>query len=328
MPLPADPMVGSLEDDISALEGARDTLSRAGDEIGVGLCESALGFRLWAACRAEDAHLAYRRAHEAHRRAGGATARRRMIGALVASAVMSGTHVEGIRRMIDELRDEAVDPGPLLAATLRGAQARMDFVRGAIGFDEMRAACDEEIALLEQTGFLLQAALPRNFALIVAPRMVGDLEAAEAGAQVGVAETERVGARFYLANQLGVWASILCERGDPAGALEIVGRARAIAAADDVADQISLDSAEAWARTLQGEHEVAVQLVERARRTARGIQMALVTDEIDETDAVLHASSGDVDGARRLYEGMIARADGRGAVRWAERHRRKLAELG
>jgi hypothetical protein len=204
----------------------------------------------------------------------------------------------------------------------------MDFQSGLVDREAMHAAGEEEVALLEQTGQLITAQFSRNFDLVAAPRMLGDAVATEHGARIQVEEAERLGAQAFLANNLASWASALCDLGDAPRALAAVARGRELAQIDDVADQICLDKAEAHARALLGDHAAAGALVERARQRAEGIQMVVVTSELDETDAEIHALRGDIAGARALLIGLVERADARGAPRWATRHRRRLAELG
>jgi class 3 adenylate cyclase len=323
-----DVVLGSLDEDVARLEGARAVLAGAGDAIGVALCEEALGWRYWGACRAGDAHAAYRRARATAAGAGSTVLQRRLLGSIVITAVMSGAHLDEVRALIDELYEDALEAGPLVAAMLRAARARMDFQSGLVDRDAVHAASEEEVALLEQTGLLVTAQFSRNFDLVVAPRLLGDAVATERGARKQLEEAERLGAQAFLANNLASWASALCDLGDAPRALEAVARGRELAQVDDVADQISLDCAEAHALALLGDHEAARALVERARRTAEGIQMVVVSIELDEADAAVRVLRGDTNGARTLLAGIIERAAARGATLGAERHRRRLADLG
>ena len=313
-----------LEDDIATAEAARDTLAAAGDALGVILCDEAIGWRYWGDCRAADAHRTFVRARET---AGSTTLPRRLINWLVITAVLSGMHLDAILRMIDDLYVEAVEAGPLVAATLRASRARVAFGSGEGDESSLRAAADEELAMLEQTGSFLNAAFAKNFSSVVLPRLLGDAQAVERGARERVAETEHLGAPFFLANTLATWAIALCELGDATRALEAVDRARGIAIEGDIAGRIGLDCAEAYARGLHGEHEAAAVLIERARSAAAEVQMVNVIDEVDEVDAALHRLRGDVEGARALLRELVNRSEARGARRWAEQYRVKLAEL-
>jgi class 3 adenylate cyclase len=322
-----DVVLDSLYEDVARLEGARAVLAGVDDAIGMALCDEALGWRFWGACRAGDAHAAYRRARATAVSAGSTALQRRLLGSIVITAVMSGTHLDEVRALIDELYEDAVEAGPLVAAMLRAARARMDFQRGLVDHDAVHATSEEEVALLEQTGLLVTAQFSRNFDLVVAPRLLGDAVATELGARMQLEEAERLEAHAFLANNLASWAWALCDLGDAERALEAVARGRELAQVDDVADQISLDCAEARALALLGDHDAARALVERARHTAEGIQMVMVTIELDETDAEVRALRGDTDGARALLAGLVERAEARGAPRGADRHRKRLAAL-
>jgi tetratricopeptide (TPR) repeat protein len=322
-----DVVPGPLEDDIASVQAARGTLAAAGDALGVILCDEAIGWRYWGDCRAADAHRAFLRARETALDAGSTSLQRRLINWVVITAVMSGMHLDAIVRMIDDLYAEAVEAGPLVAATLRASRARLAFVSGDGDVASLRAAAGEELAMLEQTGSFLNAGFSRNFLTVVLPRLLGDAPAVERGARERVEETEQLGASFFLANTLAMWAIALCELGDATRALEAVDRARGIAIEGDIADRIGLDCAEAYGRALHGEHEAAAALIERARSTATGIQMVTVADELDEVDAALHRLRGDAEGARALLRQLVDRCEARGARRWAEQYRVKLAEL-
>lgn len=319
---------GPLEEDIAAVQAARDTLAAAGDALGVILCDEAMGWRYWGDCRAADAHRVFLQAREVALDAGSVVLQRTLIDWIVVSAVMGGMHLNTILRLIDDLSAEAVEAGPLVAATLRAVRARMAFISDTGDAATVRAAADEELALLEQTGSFHAGGFSRNFLAVVLPRLLGDAAAAERGAREWAEELERLGGQFFLANALATWAIALCDLGDAASALQAVDRARSIVVAGDIADEIGLDCAEAYARALRGEHEAAAALIERARGAAAGIQMVIVTEELDEVDAALHRLRGDLDGARELLGQLVDRCEARGARRWAALYRRKLAGLG
>jgi hypothetical protein len=259
----------------------------------------------------------------------GSTAlQRRLLGSIVMTAVMSGAHLDEVRALIDELYEDALEAGPIVAAMLRAARARIDFQCGLVDRDAVRATSQAEVALLEQTGLLIGAQFSRNFDRVVAPRLLGDAVETERGARMQLEDAERLPAQAFLANNLASWASALCDLGDVPRALEAIARGRELAQVDDVADQVSLDCAEAHALALLGDHDAARALVERARRTADGIQMVVVSIEIDETDAAVCTLRGDTDGARTILERLVTQAEARGGARAADRHRRRLAELG
>ena len=113
----------------------------------------------------------------------------------------------------------------------------------------------------------------------------------------------------------------------PSSALAVVQEARGLADPDDVADQLQLDLAEAYARALTGDGEHAWRLVERARDRAQGTDMEEPGLHHEFVEARIRFALGDVDGARRLLAGLAERYARRGLRRYAERYRRDLAEL-
>jgi hypothetical protein len=189
-----------------------------------------------------------------------------------------------------------------------------------------RASHDEIDALL-QTGAEASASQARIYTDVVAPWLESDAAGVERGARERCLEVERLGLAFYHANTLGNWATALCDTGDRQAALEAIGKARQVAAADDVADQIVIDAAEAYARALGGERRAALELLERAHRQADGIDMVLVTEELDHVEAMVRGHLGDLAQAREVLTALVERAEARGIHRYADRYRRDLAGL-
>ena len=125
-----------------------------------------------------------------------------------------------------------------------------------------------------------------------------------------------------------MWAAGLCLRGDAERALAGVEEARELADPDDVADQLQLDLAEAYARALAGDSEHAWPLVERARDRARETDMEEPGLHHEFVEARVLVVLGDLDGARRLLAGLAERYARRGLRRYAERYRSELEALG
>ena len=125
-----------------------------------------------------------------------------------------------------------------------------------------------------------------------------------------------------------MWAAGLCLRGDAERALAVVEEARELADPDDVADQLQLDLAEAYARALAGDSERAWPLVERARDRARETDMEEPGLHHEFVEARVLVVLGDLDGARRLLGDLAERYARRGLRRYAERYRSELEALG
>ena len=100
-----------------------------------------------------------------------------------------------------------------------------------------------------------------------------------------------------------------------------------VATDDDLGDQIVLDAADAYAHALGGERRVALELLERAHAHAKGIDMTIVTDQLDHVDATVRALLGEVERARAKLTALVERAEARGLHRWADRYRRDLDAL-
>jgi class 3 adenylate cyclase len=319
--------IGPLAELTGRLDDAQRVLEDAGDLLGVARCENARGWVYWSAARAGDAHRAYRRAHDALRRAGSTALQRTVINGVMIGAIFSGTPADDIRRLLDEFEDEAVEAGPLLAATMRAFRARVEFGTGTGDLAALQAATDHEVKLLEQTGASAAAEVAQNYVRSLVPWLEGDAPGVERGARTRLEWTERLGLHIYEANALGEWAAALCDLGEADAALEAVARGREVASPDDVADQIILDASEAHALALHGDQKAAFALIAQARRTAENIDMIFTTDQVDEVEAKIRQLASDISGARSILTGLVERAEQRGFHRWADRYRRDLSAL-
>ena len=123
---------------------------------------------------------------------------------------------------------------------------------------------------------------------------------------------------MMLPNALGNWAISLCRLGDAGAALHAVSRGRSLARADDVADQITLDTAEGYAWALEDEAERAFALLGRATKAVDAIDMVFLAENVAYVEARARLALGDVDEARALLEGLRDATDARGQRRWAD----------
>ncbi len=300
----------------------------AGDTVGAARCVRARGLVAWGACRTAVARAAYERAYALFRDAGVASLQRDAMDVVIIAAAFAGAHVDEVRRLLDGLREDAAAGGPLLAAGVEAAAARVQYGAGEIDRRQLERAIEEHVLLLRETGAEVGILWTRNY-LSVAAWLEGDAEGELRAVREAVVEHERAGAgaSMFLANAIARVATVLCRHGDADAALEELARARAIAHADDVADQIELDAAEAHARALRGEAEEARRLLERAHRRAAGIDMAFTVNALLYAESAVLAALGDVEVARTLLARLAADAEARGAHRFAGRYRRDLAEL-
>jgi tetratricopeptide (TPR) repeat protein len=324
-----DPASGDAELRLSRIEEARAVLESAGDALGLVRCERARAWVYWAEMRFNDAHVAYRRAFELLRQAGSRALHREMLFDVCLSSAFGGVStVEERLQVYDELEPEAQLAGPLLATTLRAFRTRMRYLAGELDGVDLRAATDEEVRLLEETGAgAVAIASSRHFLDRAVPWVEGDAVAAEAGARQWVENTASTARHVYHANALGNWAVALCELGEHERALTAVQEARELADPNDVADQIVLDQAEAYALALAGETARARPLLDRARVRTEATQLTAPMDNPRHGEACVLRELGDVEGARRLLQGLVELSTQRGFHRVADRYRRDLAAL-
>ena len=107
-----------------------------------------------------------------------------------------------------------------------------------------------------------------------------------------------------------------------------MARGREVTEEGDVADEIVLDLAEAYARAALGEASAADELLARARRTVEATDAATYVDKVDYAEAIIRRRLGDVADARSLLAGLVQSSEQRGFHRYADRYRRDLEALG
>ncbi|MCZ7587982.1 MAG: hypothetical protein M5U27_03800 [Gaiella sp.] len=323
-----NPLVGAVDEQLALLDGARAVLEAAGDTVGLVRCERTRGWVYFWAVRFREAYLAYRRALELPRQAGSRVLRREAVVELSICAVIGGAADTGeVLRLLDELETEVEASGPLLGATLRAATARSRYLAGDLDAQAVRAAGVEEARLLEESGGGASAvALARHFDRWVVPWVEGDTVECETGARRWVEHTRTVGSGFH-AHALGNWAVALCDLGEPERALDAVQQGRRLADPNDIADQVVLDQAEAWAVALTGAAERARALLERARERTDGIDAAQPVSDPLYVEARVLSVLGDVSDARRVLQGLVDRETALGRQRAVDRYRRDLAAL-
>ena len=318
---------GPLDELLARLDEAEAVLTERRDRMGLARAEHARAWAYWGACRGRDAHEAYLRA-QAHIAAVGATILQRdVIFGICLTGVFGGIRADDLIRLLDELDRSAAAAGPLLEATVAAFRARVEYASGRGGIDAVREAADREIQLLEQVGARLALVTARMYERVVVPWVEGDDREVERGARARVEETKMFGTRLFYANALGMWAIALCRVREPERALELVEEARSLASPDDVADQITLDLAEGYARALLGQSAEAQPLIERAAARAETIEMWSPAFDHRYDEAWARKAQGDLEGARRLLTELFEANAARGFHRMAARYRRDLAAL-
>ena len=188
-------------DQASELDEAQAVLAAAGDDRGVARCEQARGVVAWGAGHAGTAHEAYQRAYDAMRRAGSTASERQLVTQLMITAVFKGTHVDELERLRDEFAAGA-RRGPLFDATMAAMRARHGYLGGAVPYEELEAATQEESRLLHETGSVHAALMGSGF-LAIALWLEGDLEGRERLVRERISGYESLEDRTFLANVLG-----------------------------------------------------------------------------------------------------------------------------
>ena len=313
--------------ELTRVDEAQRTLRGTGDISGVACCEEARFWLYWGLGYARDAHLAVLAALDGRREAGLVARQSTLISWVVLSAIHSGASADALRSLIDRVDDSAEAAGPLLAATLRSARARVDYAAGSIDLEALRERTRDEIEFLEQIGIGPSRSVSAYFLNMLAPWLEADSAGHALGRRRTLEAEEGLGTTLYLANIQAEWALSLCEGGDAPGALDAVARGRDVMEPGDVADQVLLDAAEGWARALQGSGETALRLLGRARAAVERIDLASTTDQVDYVDAAVRVALGDLAAARALLESLVERSEARGFHRYADRYRRDLRVL-
>jgi hypothetical protein len=248
-----------------------------------------------------------------------------LITMIPTSAVFAGLPLSEVRAIGDALERDAKDAGPLLAESVRASRARSDSMAGLLGIDEARGAVIRYSDLLRQVGSDLEAEYSSG--ILVAFAQFEGPEEHEREARGRAERLEALGDRLYLANALADWAAASCGVGNAEQALEVVARGRALARADDIADVSGLNMSEAYARALVGDRERAEGLIRETHDMLSDVDMAFVVASARSLEAHTRAALGDVDEARAILTQLLADAERRGFVRFADLYRRDLAAL-
>ena len=314
----------SIPDLLSDLADAQRGLERAGDALDIVRCERAREVLSWAACRADLAHSASRRAYDLLRELGRPALQRDVIDGLIATSVFSGASSAEVRALVDRVASDLLpDAGPLLAASLASARSRIDYLSGRIEADEARRVLEHLAKLLGEVGSERGQLEVRGFLPFIAEQEGDDAEAERVSREL-VAAHERLNNLYVLANTLAGWSLSLSRLGNTDEALRAVARGRQLVRSEDIGDQIRLDLAEARAVAAQGDHQAARALVDRARRTSEGMVMAPTSYEIEGVDAEVRQLAGDLAGAEGIARKLVEQISNRGALRMAATYRRRV----
>ena len=304
----------------------RTSSRRAGDLVGLGRGECARAWVYWGACRMSDAHSAWRSAREHLLNAGSTILARDVVFGLCLSAAFGGSDAEAFLRLLDELEDETARAGPVISTMLRSFRARWRYAMG-----EVDARCGPRSArggdgVARAGGRVTATWRAGRLERIVIPMLDGDLDGMEAGDAVGGRRgRSRRPCTTPTRSRYGRWGCACSAT--PTVRSRSSQEARGLAAPDDVADQLQLDLAEAYARALTGDGEHAWRSSRGHATGRKGPTWRRRGLHHEFVEARIRLALGDVDGARRLLAGLAERYARRGLRRYAERYRRDLTEL-
>jgi hypothetical protein len=279
------------------------------------------------ACHADRAHEAYRRAFELLRGQHREFEQLHVASLVAVSAGFADMRIEQHRRLHADLRAELErHAGPLTLAYFDALGAPIEYLAGSLSAEEVRRTLVRHAELLEQTGSMHAATASLGFL----PRlawMEGDRAEYEARLRSDVQRFEQMSEARVLVNATANWALALSQTGQHARALEEVTTARGLGRADDVADQVALDVAEAHARAMLGQHLRAAELIQRARDRMDGLVMRPISEFIAAVDAEVRAARGDVAEAHEIARALADDFEARGLARIAEFYRSRFLQM-
>ncbi|MEO8246443.1 MAG: AAA family ATPase [Chloroflexota bacterium] len=316
----------SVSDCRRMLADGEDVIRAAGDLGGMARLEVARAWAEWAACRADLALAAYRRAWDLFEAAGIHGYRVELIDHIAGALAFAGANAGEGRAELDRLAASiGEDGGPLFDAGFAANVGRNQYMSGAISVGQVREVIERLATLYRQTGSERRARSTASF-VAVAAGLEGDRELAEALRRAHVEYLRRMGDESVIVGETAAWATSLVELGRAAEALAIVREARVGSRPDDIGDQIGLDGAEGFALAHLGDRAALVCFA-RARERAEGIVMAPMTTSLSLLEAKANLLLGEPDVARRIAEAIIGDFEGRGLLRVAAAARRDVLDV-
>jgi class 3 adenylate cyclase len=321
-----NPIAGRAPEDVLAeIDAAQAVLEPTGDVLALARCELARGQAEWVRCHMGNAREALLRALELERSVGFRGHLRWLAQSTALAGALSGVHAQEVLTLIDDLERDAATAGPLAEGAVRGMRARISFSAGVWELPEVEATITTEGRLLVEAGHDVTAVEWDNYRSVAAWLLGRDAEAARL-ARANADALEGLGS-VYHANIVAHAAFYNALDGALSDALADVDRARGLALADDVADQLQIDLAEALARSCLGERDAAERLLERVRLAVAKIDMDPLQEEVDVVEGYVRHAFGDEAAARVAVERAIESAERRGFRRWADRYRQDLARI-
>jgi class 3 adenylate cyclase len=297
-----DPMGAgrTLADCTRLLAEAESVLVPAGDAVDVGRLELGRGVVAWAACQASESLRAYQRAWDVFEAAGVHAYRVELIEALSGTLAFSGTPPREGLTIIQKRLSAVEDGGPLFAAKVEMEASDAAYLSGELSYADVARIHERVASLYHETGSERGRRAALGFLTIFA-RAEGDYVFSERMHAEEVAFLRTVADERVRVNATAQWAIALTLVERPSEALTMLEEIRPAARAEDLADQILLDLAEAFARAALGDPSASA-LVARARERSAGIDMAPLGTQMEMIDAQVRLRLGDRAGARSVAE--------------------------
>jgi hypothetical protein len=244
--------------------------------------------------------------------------------ALLVSGYFGMADPEKLGRIAERVKELLKVEGPLAEVTL---------TMNAMARSSLRGLEAETVAHADRLGHLWEEianpglAVAHRQGLGECLRRVGRLEEAEQALRHGVEALDRLGEVGFNSTMTALLAEVLCDLGRWEEADRHVERSREMTAADDFASQVSWRIARARSLEFAGRREEALVLVDEAAEVVdvtEYLEMRAMTHEV--RGQVL-AALGRNDEARSEIVLCLQMYERKGSMPYAERARRRLAEL-
>jgi hypothetical protein len=315
----------SPEESNRLLDHAEPILERNADVVGLGRLEVARAWMAWLVCRGDESLAAYRRAWDRFEAGGVVGYRAELIQRIAAGMAFAGVPVADERQEIQKLATPLLPTaGPMFEAALAANLATNSYLTRDMDFAELLRVHEHLTDLLEQTGSPRRAMAAFGF-VVGAARVEGNYELEERLLREHVTFLRKIGNEAALTNQVAAWARSLVSLGRANEALQLVADARPASRADDVADQVLLDSVEGSALAALGDPR-ALECFARAWERAAGVVMAPMTFDLGADEAIARLQLGDLDGARTVAESIVSDVERQGALRLGDYIRREVLD--
>ena len=315
--------IDNIERVRSSIDEAKKTFAELGDERGLSFAERALAGTLWLECRAEAASEAFARAG-AHAESAGDTALvNEATAQMYASAVFGPAPVaEAIAD--SERRIAGAADKPLVQARTKRGLARLLALVGE--FEQARALIEEGSQTMREAGLTVAAVAGYQTRGFI-ERLAGEDEAAVEFLREGAEELGRLGDHRYFSTTALSLVVALLELRRVDEAQKWLEDAVAEMNPADVVDVATSEAARGQIAALRGDHDRAIEHVERAVELAERSDFYDLRTIAHEQHAKVLVLAGRLDEARAAYERALAITRAKGATAWTSQIEQSLGHV-